>query len=247
MFLLSTDTLRGYGLNRIFRFAKEAGYDGLEVALDSRLYDTQNADYLNELRQEYQLPIRVVRTFENASVQRSTVAFELAKKVGAQTVVLEPPRLFDYHYKRWMRSEVPALRKKYGLHIALKNVASEFTWMILPGRSMNNITDLQDFKEVCLDVSNLYAKKIDLMRAYETLKPFMKHVHLSNVYRTQEHSMVDEGIMPVESFLTKLNRESYGSDVSLLVRPKAMEAGDDDKVMRNLKRAKSYYEKYMKS
>lgn len=28
MLALSTDSLRGYGLNRIFEFAKTAGYDG---------------------------------------------------------------------------------------------------------------------------------------------------------------------------------------------------------------------------
>jgi len=244
MFLLSSDSLRGYGLNRVFRFAKETGFDGIEVALDRRYFDTQSADYLNELQKEFDLPIRVVRTFPDSSVKQSTLAMEIARDVGAKVLVLEPPRIFDFKYKDWMRKEVPALRKKYGIKIALKNAPSEYMWGILPGRSMTSIPDLQNFEQVCLDVSNLFAKKIDLMRAYEVMKPYLMHVHLSNVFRGKDHSALDEGIMPLESFLTKLGKDKYEHDLSLVVRPKALGAGDDKILTRSLKKARKFYDKY---
>lgn len=245
MFLLATDSLRGYGLNRIFQFAREGGFDGIEVALDVRHFDTQNADYLNELQQQYKMPIRVVRTFPDSTIKQTTLALEIAHAVDAKVVVVEPPRLFDFKYKDWIKKQVPLLRKKYGVSIALKNGPSEYLWGILPGRSMNSIPDLQNFKEVCLDVSNLFAKSLDLMRAYEIMKPYLVHVHLSNVYRGADHSLLDEGIMPLESFLTKLNKDGYSRDISLVVRPKALSAGDDKLMLKNLERARKFYDRYV--
>ena len=244
MFLLSTDSLRGYGLNRIFKFAKEIGFDGLEIALDLRQFDTQNAEYLNELKEEHGLPIRVVRTFPDSTIKQSSLAFDIARDVGAKTVVLEPPRLFDFKYKSWLKKQVPLLRKKYGFHVALKNGPSEYLWGVLPGRSMSSIPEMQNFKEVCLDVSNLYEKKLDLIRAYEILKPYLVHVHLSNVLRGKDHSLPEDGTMPVESFLTKLCKDKYEYDISLLVRPRLLDAGDDKLMVKNLEKTLKYMNRY---
>lgn len=245
MFLLSTDSLRGYGLNRIFEFAKETGFEGLEVALDVRQFDTQDAEYLNELQKQYGLPIRVVRAFPNSTIKQTMLALEIAHAVDAKVLVIEPPRLFDFKYKDWIKKQVPAFRKKYQISIALKNGPSEYLWGILPGRAMSSIPDLQSFKEVCLDVSNLYGKKIDLMRAYDIMKPYLTHVHLSNVNKGLDHSLLEEGIMPLESFLTKLKKDGYDKDISLVVRPKSLSAGDDKVMMKNLEKTRKFYDKYM--
>lgn len=244
MFLLSTDSLRGYGLNRIFHFAKGAGFDGLEVALDIRQFDSQNADYLKELQSEFGLPIRVIRSFPNSTIRQTTLALEIADGVKAKVLVLDPPKIFDFKYKEWLKKQVPGLRKKYGIKIALKNGPSEYLWGILPGRAMNNMPDLQNFKEACLDVSNLFAKKIDLIRAYEMMKSSLSHIHLSNVLRGVDHAALDEGVMPLESLLTKLNHDQYAGDVSLVVRPKLLFCGDDEAMMKALAKALKFYHKY---
>ena len=245
MFLLSTDSLRGYGLNRIFGFAKDIGFDGVEVALDLRHFDSQNAAYLNELKKQYGLPIQTISAFPNSTIKQTTLVLDIALAVGAKTVILEPPRLFDFKYKDWIKKQIPILRKKYSLNIALKNGPSEYLWGFLPGRSMNSIPDLQNFKEVCLDVSNLFEKKIDLMRAYDVMKPYRRHVHLSNVNRGIEHNVLESGIMPLESFLTKLNSDGYEHDISLLVRPKLLSAGDDKAMLKALEKQKKFYDRYM--
>lgn len=246
MFLLSTESLRGYGLNRIFRFAKEAGFEGLELVLDLRSFDTQNPEYVNELIKQEGIAVQVVRTFSNGSIAQNVLAFEVASKIGAKIVVLEPPKLFDFKSKDWMKKQVPLFRKKYGLKIALKNGPSEYLWGLLPGRSMNSIPDLQNFKEVCLDISNLYGKKIDLMRAYELVRPYLVHVELSNVNKGLDHWSLEEGIMPLESFLTKLAKDRYAGTIALSVRPKALAAGADETMMKNLGKALKFYERYIK-
>ena len=49
MLTLSTDSLKGYGLNRIFEFAKDADFDGIDLAVDPTVLDTQNSGYIKEL------------------------------------------------------------------------------------------------------------------------------------------------------------------------------------------------------
>ena len=80
--------------------------------------------------------------------------------LAAGLILLAIASMFDF---RIFRAQSGAVLFVYGISIALKNNPSEYVWGILPGRAMNSISDLQNFKEICLDVSNLYEKKIDLM------------------------------------------------------------------------------------
>ncbi|MEK7085803.1 MAG: hypothetical protein AAB953_02205, partial [Patescibacteria group bacterium] len=53
-----------------------------------------------------------------------------------------------------------------------------------------------------------------------------------------------EGIMPLESFLTKLKQDRYPGAVAIKILPKFLHAGDDERVIDELKKAKKYYDKY---
>lgn len=244
MLLLTSDSLKGYGLNRVFAFVKDAGYDGLELALSATDADTQNPEYIKSLVSDYGIPVRAVRTFPNSTIKKSMVAFDIARKVGASMVILEPPKLFDFKYVNWLKKDVASLRKKYGIKIALKNTTSETFLGFLPGRAMNNIGDLKRFQEVCLDTANLYSKKIDLIRAYDALKGSVVSIHLSNVMKGQIHCPPQEGVMPLESLLTKLKKDKYQGDISIIVQPKKLHAGHDKKVLKELKDIKSFHDKY---
>ncbi len=51
MLLLSTQSLAGYGLHKIFLLAKNAEYDGLDLSIDFENYDTIDATYIDSLIQ----------------------------------------------------------------------------------------------------------------------------------------------------------------------------------------------------
>lgn len=244
MLLLSTDSLKGYGLNRIFQFAKDAQYDGLELVLSTSDFDTQNSDYINGLIKDTKIPVEVVRTFTRSTIKKSEFACSFAKKIGASLVILEPPKLFDFKYAEWLKKTVPKLRRKHNIRIALKNSAAETFLGFLPGRSMNNIGDLKKFGEVCLDTALLYSKKIDLMRAYSSLKKVLVCIHFSNVHKGKLHSLPTEGVMPLESLLLKLKKDKFKEPISVMVNAKELKVGHDKKVIDNLKAVKSFYEKY---
>ena len=55
-FILSTGSLYNYSIDRVFAFAAEAGFDGIEMLIDHR-WDTRQADYLRHLMESHSLPI----------------------------------------------------------------------------------------------------------------------------------------------------------------------------------------------
>ena len=109
---------------------------------------------------------------------------------------------------------------------------------------MNNITDLKNFGMVSIDTSATAAKKNDLIRFYEHLKKLVVHVHLSNVRHHREYSLPNEGVLPLESFLKKLKDNGYEGAISMRIRPADLMEGDDDKVVKNLKKAKDFVDSY---
>jgi sugar phosphate isomerase/epimerase len=244
MIIVATDSLRGYGLNRIFQFVRDAGYDGVELVLDSHDYDSQNPEYVRGLSEQYGVPVVAVRTYKNSTIPKTVKTLEMASKIGASIVIIEPPKLFDFKYVEWMKQDVPKLRKKYKLSIALKNSAAETLLGFLPGRAMSNIGDLKNFKEVCLDTAYLYSKKIDLMRAYASLKGTLVMIHFSNVHKGKPHSLPQEGVLPLESLLTKLKKDNYKNAISLIVDPRVLNVGNDEKLLATLKEIKDFYQKF---
>lgn len=242
MIALSTDSLKGYGLNRIFQFIKEAGYDGVDLYLDPRDFDSGNADYVKTLIEENNLPVLSLQTPQNANAKNIIEAVDMAKKIGAKVVVVQPPKMFNFKYIKWMTNEVPKLRQREEISIALENASAQTFLGIIPEHAMNNLNELRKFKHAALDTTRVAQKKDDLIRAYNILRKYLVHVHVSNVRKSKGYSLPDEGILPLESFLTKLKQDGYRGAVSFKINPKFLRAGDDEKVLKHLADCKKFYE-----
>lgn len=244
MITLHTSSLSKYGLNRIFEFAKKAGYDGIEISVDKNNYDTQNAEYIKKLSDEYGLPIVSLHAPVNGSQKSVEHVIEMATYLKCPVVVVTPPKLFDFKSANWLKKEIASLRKKKKIQIALVNAPGETFLGFLPARAMNNITDLKKFGMVVLDTSSTVSKKWDLIRIYEHLSKLVVHVHFSNVRHHKEYSLPNEGVLPLESFLKKLKSHSYKGAISIRVRSTELSAGDDEKVVSKLKKAKEFIDEY---
>lgn len=246
MIALHTGSLKKYGLSRIFEFAKDADYDGIEIAVEKNNYDTQNAEYIKDLSEKFKLPIVALHAPENGSAKSVKHVTEMAVYLKCPVVVVSPPRIFDFKFTNWLKKEVKELRKKKGVQIALTNTGGKTILGFLPERSLNNLTDLKKFGMISLDCASTVSKKWDLIRTYEHVKKLVVHVHLSNVRKHKEYSLPTEGVIPVESFLKKLKSNNYKGSISLRVLPSELSAGDDDKVLTKLKKVKSFIEEYYK-
>lgn len=243
MLTLCTDSLTNYGLNRIFRFAKDAGYDGIEIAI-TKDFDTQNADYIAELVKEYKLPVVAVSAARRTSKKKILEAIKMAKKLNCQVVIIQPPDLLKFSLASWIKNEIPQTRKKEKIHICLENSDAKTFFGFLPQYAMNSITDLKKFKAVSINTANIMAKKLDLLKIYKQLKSEIFHIHLADATSSKLHLMPGKGVVPLESLLTKLKEDKYKYAVSLRIKPAELKAGDDKKVMEKLAEAKEFYERY---
>lgn len=244
MISLHTSSLKKYGLNRIFEFVKAAGYDGIEIEVDKNNFDTQNAEYIKELSKKYNIPVVALHTPVDGSEKSVEHVVEMAVYLKCPVVVITPPKITDFKFTRWLKKNVPKLRKKKHIDIALANTGGKTFLGFLPARALNDVTDLKNFGMVCLDTTSTSSKKKDLIRFYEHLKKLIVHVHLSNVRRRKEYSLPNEGILPLESFLTKLKDNKYEGAISVRVKPTELFAGEDEKVVKTLKKVKSFIEEY---
>ena len=91
MIALHTNSLHKYGLNRIFEFAKKAGYDGIEIGVEKGNFDTQNAEYIKKLSNEYNLPIVALHTPVNGSQKSVEHVIDMAIYLKCPVIVISPP------------------------------------------------------------------------------------------------------------------------------------------------------------
>jgi sugar phosphate isomerase/epimerase len=244
MIILCTDSLRGYGLNRIFEMAKKAEYDGIDLNIDYGQFDTYNAEYLCKLKEKYNISIHAVSAPNQIASKRIQELVEITKAVGAKVLILQPPKLLDFKLASWLKKEIPKLREKEFLSIALENAPAGTFLGFIPEHAMSNSEELKKFKHISLDTARIGEKKQDLIRAYAAFKKYLVHIHISNIYHGKKYAPLQEGILPLESFLTKLKQDKYPGAISIKILPKFLHAGEDEKVIEELRRAKKYYEKY---
>src|SRR3990167_7469386 len=96
--LLSTDTLKGYGLNRIFAFAKQAGFDGVDLLIDPKDFDTQNPEYIQGLVTEYGMPVVTIQAPMTSTKKDVIFAIEMAKELNVKVIVVQPPKLLNFSF-----------------------------------------------------------------------------------------------------------------------------------------------------
>lgn len=244
MITLSTDSLKGYGLNRIFQIVKEAGYDGVDLFVDPKDFDTQDAEYITSLSTQYGVPVIALQTSVNGTAEDVVSAVEMAKKLGTRIVVVQPPKMFNFKYIKWLTTEVPKIRQREDISIALENAPSETFLGLIPEHALNNLNDLKKFKHAALDTSRVAQRKEDLIRTFQSVKKFLVHVHVSNVKKGKLYALPDEGILPLESFLTKLKQEGYKGSVSFKIHPHFLQTGSMEKVLKHLADCKKFYVDY---
>jgi sugar phosphate isomerase/epimerase len=244
MLALTTDSLKGYGLNRIFKFVKEAGYDGVDLVIDPKNFDTQNAKFIKSLSDEIGIPVLAISAPQNANARKIKEAIDMAKILGSKIVIIQPPKIFDFKFTEWLKKEIPKIRQKENISIALENAPSKMFLGIIPEHAMGNIMDLKKFKHACIDTSRIAIKKEDLIRVYKVLKPYLVHIHLSNVKGGVPYAPPEKGILPIESFLAKLKQDGFAGTVSLKINSKFLDVGNDEKVIKTLIDQKKFYETY---
>ncbi len=243
MLLLHSQSFPHYGLDRFFEFAKKAGFDGVEIAITDN-FDTQNVEYLKRLEGRYGVPIKSFSMPQNLE-EKVFEAFQKTVKEFPNTILnLSMPQSFAFRYKKWMENVVPKLAAKYDLKVNYRNVIFQMSFGIIPDRIGNSLYTLRETGRICLDLSALWSSKQEIMRTIDFLGESLKSVYLSNVHKSVPYSRLETGVLPIESFLTKLSKQQFQGHFILKLSPKSLHEGEDENLLQALKESKEFFEKY---
>ena len=128
--LLSSGSLRNYGLDRVFEIAARCGYDGVELIVDERT-DSVHGDYLRQLAERYSIPVPVVHApfafldppgWEKDELFRLVRSVRLAEEIQARSVVLHTPFYTDRAFIRWLKEDLDQFQEKNTVSILIENM-----------------------------------------------------------------------------------------------------------------------------
>lgn len=242
MLLLATSTLYKYGLNRIFHFAKELDYDGIEINMNE-IVDTRDIKYIKELIHRYDMPVLAVAAPHNSNILKVQTAIKVAEAIDADVCSFRPGYWKNWFFNRWIKNTLGKMMEVSKLKISIINPPLGDN-LFLPTYAFGDLNSLYTFKNVTLDTAHLVSRGMDLIRVYEFLKKNICHVYLSDASKSVDHLMPGDGILPLESFLTKLKKDKYQNHISIKIRWESIEGYDLEKAMTNLEKIKKFYNEY---
>ena len=246
MILLSTESLEWYWLHRIFLFAKEAWFYGVDLSISFDNFDTLDVDYIKKISDEIWIKVLSI----SAPSQKVTETIidkilAMAITLWTQVITFFPPHFSDKD-TTWYKQYLPKVKKTSNLSIAVKNVSPEFLFFIIPARKN---ASLMEIKKITWDTSFDLANSVDIMKDSSFLWNSIKNVYLSDYIWDKKWLLLWTSVwttsnLPIESLLMKLKASSYNWLFSLKLNPKELWAWNEDKVLNNLKSCIEYYEKY---
>ena len=243
--IFSTGSLYPFGLERVYAWATEAGFDGVEIMMDER-WDTHQGDYLRSLVERHGVPILAFHTplYRSAwglGPEETLVRVaRLAVRMEVPVVVTHPPPP-GRPLERWKKGALREAREE-GVVVAVENMPRNSSGGLfsIKRRSCYLPEHLADVGGVTLDTSHAGASKVDLLRAHSVLAPQLRHVHLSDSNLEagrDEHRLPGKGRLPLKPFLAALATSGYPGAVSLELKPWPLGTPDPGAILGRMRAA----------
>lgn len=182
MLLLSTVTLKGYGIHRTFDFAKKSGYTGLDLSLSTSEYDLWDGDYILELSQKFDLPVlSITAPARGMDEKRVDQVVALAQKLGAQIITFTPPYFTDKK-TAWYNTYLARIKKNTHLSIAIVNVAPKNIFFIIPEHKNASLVEIKKVTgDTTFNISNIDSVSgTDAIKAQKILGGSIKNIFFSD-------------------------------------------------------------------
>lgn len=215
--------------DRAFALASLAGFDGVEVMVTQDPV-TQDADALAALSARSGMPVLSIHApvllftsfvwgrDPEVKLRRSA---ELAREVGASSVVVHPPFRWQHRYADRFLRTVRDTAAEHGVEIAVENM---FPWR-LRGSTVSAYTPGWDPADMdcdatTLDFSHAALAGGDALQMAQDLGPRLRHVHLCDGSASgddgrvfDEHLLPGAGSQPVAATLAFLAASGWSGSV----------------------------------
>jgi len=242
--IFSTGSLYTFGLERVYGWISQTGYDGVEIMMDER-WDTHQEDYLRGLTERHGLPILALHpplrqgAWGLGTGETLVRVARLASKLEVPVVVAHPPPP-GRPLERWKVGPLREAREQ-GV-VAVENMPQSRAGGIfrIRRKSCYLPEHLADVGEVTLDTSHAGASKVDILRAHSVLEPQLRHVHLSDSNLEagrDEHRLPGKGRLPLKPLLAALGGSGYAGAVCLELKPWPLGTPDPETILERMREA----------
>lgn len=228
--LFSTGCLFYLPIENIFFYAKEAGFDGCDLLIDTK-FDSDG--YLERVQNcldilpvySIHAPFMKMRTWgTKADMLARTI--DIARTVGAKVVNFHPPSWFamEVQFFKWFR-EIKDFQKELGcddVFLAVENMPRTGTRLMLTSYILNDLNDLVDFGVernlyFTFDTTHFGTFGDDIvagfLRVFKTGR--LKNIHLSDHGSHRSHLFLGKGDLPIVKFLNTARRLGYDEMITL--------------------------------
>lgn len=221
---LSSASVYPEGCADAFALAAELGYDGVEVMVWTDAV-SQNPTALRRLAEYHDVPVLAVhaptllvtqRVWGREPWTKVEMACELAREVGASTVVVHPPFRWQREYAAAFVEGVQEVSERSGVRIAVENM---YPWRAgqremlayAPGWDPVGLP----YPDVTLDLSHAATAGQDGLELAEALGDRLAHLHLADGLGSakDEHLVPGRGGQPCGDVLESLTARGWSGTV----------------------------------
>lgn len=244
---VSTGSLYFYPLRWTFAKVKQAGFEGVELAVNWEVA-CRGSSYVRELIDRFQLPVNTIHPpllpvpgwdHDEATLLR---LIDLAETVGASAVVWHTPRTEELRTKvgeDFLHALESARRRLGGspVQITLENpaiyTAQGWEYALARNEALRRFADTHEL-DLTFDTVHAGGSGQGVLESYETFNGRIANIHLSDLRRLprslpfsrlrmhlEHHQMPGTGLLPLTHFLRCLKRDGYQGLVTLEVNPLA--------------------------
>ena len=268
--ILSSGSIHNYGMDRVFEIAARCGFDGVEMIVDERT-DTVHSGYLQSLIERYNQPVPVVHApfnfldppgWEKDEISRAKRSVELAKEIGAASVVLHTPFYTDRLFLRWLEEDLAEYQKTTEIILLVENMpcyrkpggrlgkwlnisdvqecGRKKFWNLIPSFitplcfPLCELERLDQFPHIILDTTHLGTGGFDPIAAFDRFRDRIGHIHLSN-FDGREHLELRTGIIDMAAFLRHVTGAGYAGGFCLEIMPEYFPSDNEELTVRLLK------------
>lgn len=219
-----------------FKVARSLGYDGVEVVVSADPA-SRDRDALLRLVNTYEVPVLAVHApclllsqgfWLRGPFQRLVQSSELARALGARTVVVHPPFAWQRRYAHRFVADTGRLSAETGTLVAVENM---YPWPTeragLPGHALHWDPTRYDYSHLTLDLSHASASGTDALDLLGRMGSRLAHLHLSDGHRRgfDEHLVPGRGSQPCAAVIERLATSGFTGIVTHEIRPPLTHAG----------------------
>lgn len=235
---LSTGSLRGKPLPKIFETAKRIGFQGIELYLEYP-YDPDriDAEAIGKIKRKHALPVYSIHApsyerylkeyfFHPSFVQQTmSKTLDLAMQLEAQLVVIHPfPALWQKEKTMERFAELLSTLSADGIRWSVENLPRLSKRLPLEPHCLTN---WQEFISFCgnlftmtLDTTHALSCGKDPLTLFKQCEGIVRNIHFSDFRDGIQHLPLGEGKWDFRSFLKLIRESHYEGVVTLEIYPR---------------------------